>query len=162
MLHAAQTVWQDSPCCWESDLVTAADSVSWLGEPSILENTELALVAMVGMLALVCVLTALDRIARAHKGIAGTAIGAWCTFAPIGLLRASIVGDPLVESAWAAAAIYLIVIVATLGRPLLIASDLVEREHGYQVLTNAEYWLSRIGQALLLIGICGLAALFTF
>ena len=122
MLHAAQTVWQDSPCCWESDLVTAADSVSWLGEPSILENTELALVAMVGMLALVCVLTALDRIARAHKGIAGTAIGAWCTFAPIGLLRASIVGDPLVESAWAAAAIYLIVIVATLGRPLLIAS----------------------------------------
>ena len=71
-------------------------------------------------------------------------------------------GDPLTESAWGAAAIYLIVIVATLGRPLLIASDLVEREHGYQVLTNGEYRRSRIGQALLLIGICVLAAVVTF
>lgn len=123
-----------------------------------MENTKLALVAMLGMLALVCVLTGVDRIARAHSGIAGTAIGAWCAFAVIGLLRASIVGDPLAESAWAAAAIYLIVILATLGRPLLVASDLVEREQGYQVLTNGEYRRSRIGQALLLIGICGLAA----
>ncbi|MDX6240116.1 MAG: hypothetical protein QOG10_4936 [Kribbellaceae bacterium] len=162
MLHAAQGVCQDSPGCCESNPVTAADSVRWLGEPSVLENTKLALVAMVGMLALVCVLTGVDRIARAHRGIAGTAIGAWCTFAPIGLLRASIVGDPLAESAWAAAAIYLIVIVATLGRPLLIASDLVEREQGYQVLSNGEYRRSRIGQALLLIGICGLAAVVTF
>jgi hypothetical protein len=162
MLHASQGVWHDSPGCCESDPVTAADSVRWLGEPSVLENTKLALVAMVGTLAILCVLTAVDRIARSHKGIAGTSIGAWCTFAPIGLLRASIVGDPLAESAWGAAAIYLIVIVATLGRPLLIASDLVEGEHGYQVLTNGEYRRSRIGQALLLIGICVLAAVVTF
>jgi hypothetical protein len=123
---------------------------------------KLALLAMGGMLALVCVLTGLDRIARSHKGIAGAAIGAWCGLAPLGLLRASIAGEPLAESAWAAAAVYVIAIVATLGRPLLIASDLVEKEEGYQVLTTGEYRRSRIGQVLLLIAIIGLAALATF
>jgi hypothetical protein len=111
------------------------------------------------MLALVCLLTAVDRIARSHKGLAGAVAGAWFAFAPVGLLRSTITGDPLAISAWAAAGVYLLAIIGSLGRPLLIASDLVEREHGYQVLSNSEYRRARAGQIVLIAGIAGLAAL---
>jgi hypothetical protein len=135
-----------------------------IGQSSVLinkavANTALALTAMGVMLALVCLLTAVDRIARLHKGLAGAITGAWCAFAPAGLLRSAIVGDPLAISAWAGAGMYLLAIIGTLGRPLLLASDLVEREHGYQVLSNGEYRRGRAGQILLIVGIAGLAAL---
>ena len=124
-----------------------------------LANGPLGLTAMSVMLALVCLLTAVDPIARSHKGLAGAIAGAWCAFAPLGLLRAAIVEDPFALSAWAGAGVYLLAIVVTLGRPLLLASDLVEREHGYQVLSNGEYRRARVGQILLILGIAGLAAL---
>jgi Na+/H+ antiporter NhaD/arsenite permease-like protein len=139
--------------------VTFVDDLRDLMPAAVLENKVLALGAMATALALVCALTAVDRLARTHKGIAGAVIAAWCGLAPVGLLRASIVGDPLAESAWAACGIYLIAILSTLGRPLLIASDIVEREGGYQVLSKNEYRRSRAGQLLLLVGICALAAL---
>jgi hypothetical protein len=130
-----------------------------IGQSSVLTNNALGLTAMGLMLALVCLLTAVDRIARSHKGLAGAIAGAWCAFAPVGLLRSAITGDPLAFSAWAAAGVYLLAIIGSLGRPLLIASDLVEREHGYQVLSNSEYRRARAGQIVLIAGIAGLAAL---
>jgi hypothetical protein len=130
-----------------------------IGQSSVLTNNALGLTAMGLMLALVCLLTAVDRIARSHKGLAGAIAGAWCAFAPVGLLRSAITGDPLAISAWAAAGVYLLAIIGSLGRPLLIASDLVEREHGYQVLSNSEYRRARAGQIVLIAGIAGLAAL---
>lgn len=126
---------------------------------SALANNVLGLTAMGVMLALVCLLTAVDPIARSHKGLAGAIAGAWCAFAPLGLLRSAIVEDPLAMSAWAGAGVYLLAIIGSLGRPLLLASDLVEREHGYQVLSNGEYRRARAGQILLIAGIAGLAAL---
>jgi hypothetical protein len=73
-----------------------------------LANTALGLTAMGVMLAMICLLTAADPIAQSHKGLAGAIAGAWCAFAPVGLLRSAIVGDPLAVSAWAGrACIYL-------------------------------------------------------
>ncbi|MER7246361.1 hypothetical protein [Kribbella sp. NPDC000426] len=126
---------------------------------SALGNNELGLAAMGAMLALVCLLIAVDPVARSHKGLAGVVAGAWCALAPLGLLRGSIVRDPLAMSAWAAAGVYLLAIIGTLGRPLLIATDLVEREHGYQALSNGEYRRARAGQVVLIVGIVCLALL---
>lgn len=136
-------------------------SIRWL-EHGLLEDQRLAFTAMGIMLALVCGLTATDRIARAHKGIAGAAIAGWCVLAGVGLFRGSIVGEPPALSAWAAAGVYLVAVLATLGRPLLIASDLLEDSEGPRLLTAAESKRSRIGQVLLLAAIVGLAALVTF
>ena len=126
---------------------------------SALANNALGLTAMGVMLALVCLLIAVDPVARSHKGLAGAIAGAWCAFAPLGLMRSAIVEYPLAMSAWAGAGVYLLAILGTLGRPLLIATDLVEREHGYQVLSNDDYRRARAGQILLIVGILGLALL---
>lgn len=83
---------------------------------SALANNGLGLTAMGVMLALVCLLTAVDPIARSHKGLAGMIAGAWCALAPVGLLRSAIVEDPLAMSAWAAAGVYVLAIIGTLGR----------------------------------------------
>ncbi|GAA1559447.1 hypothetical protein GCM10009804_15360 [Kribbella hippodromi] len=130
-----------------------------IGHASFWSSGALGLGAMGLMLALVCGLTVVDPVARSHKGLAGAIAGAWCAFAPVGLLRSAITGDPLALSAWAAAAVYLLAIIGSLGRPLLIASGLVERRHGYQVLSNSEYRRGRAGQIFLIVGIAGLAAL---
>jgi hypothetical protein len=124
-----------------------------------LANSALGLTAMGVMLAMVCLLTAVDPIARSHKGLAGAIAGGWCAFAPLGLLRSAIILEPLAESAWAASAVYLLTIIGTLGRPLLIAYEVVEREHGYQVLSNGEYRRGQVGLVFLIVGIAGLAAL---
>lgn len=126
---------------------------------SALADNALGLIAMGVMLALVCLMIAVDPVARSHKGLAGAIAGAWCAFAPLSLVRSAIVEYPLATSAWAGAGVYLLAILGTLGRPLLIATDLVEREHGYQVLSNGEYRRARVGQILLIVGIVGLALL---
>lgn len=142
-----------------SAAVTATSGQSSVVINNALANSALGLTAMGVMLAMVCLLTAVDPIARSHKGLAGAIAGGWCAFAPVGLLRSAIVGDPLALSAWAGAGVYLLAIIGTLGRPLLLASELVEREHGYQVLSNGEYRRGRVGLVFLIVGIAGLAAL---
>jgi peptidoglycan/LPS O-acetylase OafA/YrhL len=131
------------------------------GYEAYLHDRTLAFTAMGLMLAIVCVLTALDRIARKHPGIAGTAVVGWCVLAGVGLVRSAIVGDPPALAAWGAAGVYLIAMVATLGRPLLLASDLLEEEGGRQILSANESRRSRIGQGSLLVAILGLAILLT-
>ncbi|MFF0265258.1 hypothetical protein [Kribbella sp. NPDC004536] len=74
-------------------------------------------------------------------------------------MRSAIVGKPLAFPAWAAAGVYLLAIVGSLGRPLLIVSELVERRYGYQVLSNGEYRRARVGQVIRIAGIAGMAAL---
>ena len=130
--------------------------IGWSG---FFANAGLGLVAMGSMLALLCLLTLVDPIARARKGLAGGIAGAWCSFALLGFARSEIAGYSLAESAWAAAGVYLLAIVGSLGRPLLLASELVEREHGYQVLTNSEYRRARAGQVVLIVGVAGIAAI---
>jgi hypothetical protein len=116
----------------------------------------LAVVAMFVLLALTCLLTWFDPVIRARHVSPLVALGGWVSMAvpPILLL---IFGEPGIGAAfiWVVAGLYALSTVATLGRPLLIFSDLLEDAESDGSRISATDWRrSRIGQFVLIGGIC--------
>jgi hypothetical protein len=92
------------------------------------------------LLLLVCILTWLDPLVRSDRTTAGIAVCGWIFMCAIGTWRAAFVRNPSGVLAWAVAGLYALVIIATLGRPLLMLSDLLEekeRRRRNQVLGGA-------------------------
>jgi hypothetical protein len=64
-------------------------------------------------------------------------------------------GDPATVFIWGVSGLYTLSIVATLGRPLLIFSDLLEDAESEGSRISASDWRrSRTGQIVLICGIC--------
>jgi hypothetical protein len=67
------------------------------------------------------------------------------------------VSNPSGVIAWGVSGLYLLVIAATLGRPLLVMSDLLEEkedDEGFQY-PDGLWRRSRVGQVIVLTGIVG-------
>jgi hypothetical protein len=112
---------------------------------------------LLSLLLLVCILTWLDPLVRSDRTTAGIAVCGWVFMCAIGTWRAAFVRNPSGVLAWAVAGLYALVIIATLGRPLLMLSDLLEEKEEDEGIRYSEaLWRrSRIAQAVVLTGIGG-------
>jgi hypothetical protein len=116
------------------------------------------------LLCLVCALTWFDPLVRRDRTTAGIAIGGWVFMAIVGGWRSAFVENPSGVVAWGVAALYLLIVFATLGRPLLMLSDLLEEkeeeEDDFQLPQNLRR-RSRAAQATVIVGVvAGLFAVF--
>ncbi|GAA3587178.1 hypothetical protein [Kribbella ginsengisoli] len=107
---------------------------------------------MLGLLVLVCLLTWFDPLVRKDRTTGGIGVGGWLVTAVFATWRAALVDNPMAIVAWGAAGLYLLAIVATLGRPILILSDLLEdkeREEGTK-LPDHLWRRSKVAQVVLM------------
>jgi hypothetical protein len=121
-----------------------------------LRHPGLAVLAMLVLLALTCLLTWFDPIIRARHVSPLVALGGWVGMAALPTLLL-IFGARGIAAAfiWVVAGLYVLSSVATLGRPLLIFSDLLEDAEFDGLRISATDWRrSRIGQFVLIGGIC--------
>jgi hypothetical protein len=120
-----------------------------------LQHPGLALVAMLVLLALTCLLTWFDPIIRARQVSPVVALGGWVGMAALPTLLLIFGGGTGAAFIWVVAGLYALSTVATLGRPLLIFSDLLEDAESDGSHISAMDWRrSRIGQFVLIGGIC--------
>ena len=116
----------------------------------------LAVGVMLGLLVVTCLLTWYDPIIRARQVSSLVALGGWVSMAALPTLLL-IFGERGIAAAfiWVVAGLYALSTVATLGRPLLIFSDLLEEAESDGSRISATDWRrSRIGQFVLIGGIC--------
>lgn len=125
-------------------------SVSWF-----VDHVALGFCALGLLLVATCLLTWLDPIVRAGQVPALLAMAGWASMAVIPLLASLFSeAEPAVAVAWGIAGMYALSILGTLGRPLLIFSDLLEEAESEGARLAASDWRrSRIGQVVLLVGI---------
>ncbi|MFG1819136.1 hypothetical protein ACGFIF_35615 [Kribbella sp. NPDC049174] len=128
--------------------------------PWFLQHSGLAVGAMVLLLGLTCLLTWLDPIIRARQVPPVLAVAGWVAMAAVPtLLRLFGEGGPAALFIWGVAGLYALSIFGTLGRPLLIFSDLLEDAESEGSRISASDWRrSRIGQRVLICGICAAVA----
>jgi hypothetical protein len=120
-----------------------------------LQHSGLAIGDMLLFLALTCLLTWLDPIVRARHVPPLLAISGWVAMAVIPTLLRLFGGGFATVFIWGVSALYALSIAATLGRPLLIFSDLLEDAESEGSRISASDWhRSRIGQVVLIGGIC--------
>ncbi|QNE18578.1 hypothetical protein F1D05_12510 [Kribbella qitaiheensis] len=112
---------------------------------------------MLALLAVVCLLTWLDPLVRKDRTTAAIGVVGWIAAAVFSTWRAVFVDNPMAIVAWGAAGIYLLAIVTTLGRPILILSDLLEEKEETDGTTlPANLWRrSKFAQVVLLLVIAG-------
>jgi hypothetical protein len=116
---------------------------------------------MLVLLALTCLLTWLDPIIRARHVPPLIALGGWVSMAALPTLLL-LFGERGIAAVliWVVAGLYALSIVATIGRPLLIFSDLLEdAESEGSRISAADWRRSRIGQFVLIGGICAAVAI---
>jgi hypothetical protein len=120
-------------------------------------HADFGLTVQVSLLTLVCVLTWLDPLVRKDRTTAGIAVCGWIFMSALGAWRAAFVRNPSGVVAWGVSGLYLLVIAATLGRPLLMMSDLLEEKEddGGFKYPEGLWRRSRVGQAIVLTGIVG-------
>jgi hypothetical protein len=121
-----------------------------------LRHPGLAVVAMLVLLALTCMLTLFDPIIRARHVPPLAPLGGWVGMAVLPTLLL-IFGERAIAAAfiWVVAGLFALSTVATLGRPLLIFSDLLEDAESDGSHISATDWRrSRIGQFVLIAVIC--------
>jgi hypothetical protein len=119
------------------------------------QHPGLAVGAMLVLLAATCLLTWLDPIIRARHVPPLIAMGGWVSMAALPTLL--LVGERGIAAVfiWVVAGLYALSTVATLGRPLLIFSYLLEyAESEGSRISAADWRRSRIGQFVLIGGIC--------
>jgi hypothetical protein len=85
-------------------------------------------IVQLSLMVVVCALTWMDPLVRGDRTTAAIGVAGWVFMALIGSWRAALVDNPSGVLAWGVACLYLLVIVATVGRPLLIMSDLLEEK----------------------------------
>ncbi|GAA1580900.1 hypothetical protein GCM10009804_41870 [Kribbella hippodromi] len=118
----------------------------------------IAVGVMVGLLAVTCLLTWRDPIIRARTVPLGIALAGWGSMAALPLLGLLFGGlGAAAGLLWTMAGLYALCIVATLGRPLLIFSDLFEDADGE--VPTADRRRSTISQFVLIVAICATVAL---
>jgi hypothetical protein len=125
------------------------------------QHPGLAAGAMLVLLALTCLLTWLDPIIRARHVPPLIALGGWVSMAALPTLLL-LFGERGIAAVliWVVAGLYALSIVATIGRPLLIFSDLLEdAESEGSRISAADWRRSRIGQFVLIGGICAAVAI---
>lgn len=105
------------------DMDSTSEAFSWMQHHNGAGAT-----VLLSLLLLVCILTWLDPLVRSDRTTAGIAVCGWIFMCAIGTWRAVFVRNPSGVIAWAVACLYALVIVATLGRPLLMLSDLLEEK----------------------------------
>lgn len=116
----------------------------------------LAIGSMLGLMVVACLLTLVDPIIRARQVPPLLALAGWGSMAalPLLLLLFGEHGLALLLM-WPVAGLYTLSIVGTLGRPVLIFSDLLEEAESEGSRFSAADWRrSRIGQVVLICGIC--------
>jgi heme exporter protein D len=119
------------------------------------ERPGLAVGLMVGLLVLACLLSWVDPVVRARQVLPLIPIGGWVSMAAFPLLL-MLFGEhgPAAVFVWGVAGLYVLAIVGTVGRPLLIFSDLLEEAESEGSRISAADWRrSRIGQVFLCLGI---------
>ncbi|MDX2974543.1 hypothetical protein [Kribbella solani] len=108
---------------------------------------------MVGLFAVAGVLTWRDPIIRTRVLPLGIALAGWASMAVLPLLMLLFGGrEGAAALLWIVAGLYALCIVATLGRPLLIFSDLFDDAEGE--ISPADQRRSTIGQFVLIAAIC--------
>jgi hypothetical protein len=120
-------------------------------------HADSGLAVQASLLILVCVLTWLDPLVRKDRTTAGIAVCGWIFMSALGTWRAAFVGNPSGVIAWGVSGLYVLVIAATLGRPLLMMSDLLEEKEDDEGFNYPEgLWRrSRVGQVIVITGIVG-------
>jgi hypothetical protein len=131
---------------------STSDAFRWMQR-----HADSGLVVQVSLLILVCVLTWLDPLVRKDRTTAGIAVCGWIFMSALGTWRATFVRNPSGVIAWGVSGLYLLVIAATLGRPLLMMSDLLEEKEDAAGFKYPEgLWRrSRVGQGIVLTAIVG-------
>jgi hypothetical protein len=107
------------------------------------------------LLCLVCALTWFDPLVRRDRTTAGIAIGGWVFMAVIGGWRSAFVENPSGVVAWGVAGLYALIVIATMGRPLLMLSDLLEEkeeDEGFRLPENVGR-RSRAAQVIVILGV---------
>jgi hypothetical protein len=114
---------------------------------------QLATIVMLALLVIVCLLTWLDPLVRRDRTTAAIGVAGWIAAAVFSTWRSVFVDNPMAIVAWGAAGIYLLAIVTTLGRPILILSDLLEdKEEEDGVALPANLWRrSKFAQVALVV-----------
>jgi hypothetical protein len=129
---------------------STADTFRWMQR-----HADSGLAVQVSLLILVCVLTWLDPLVRKDRTTAGIAVCGWIFMSALGSWRAAFVRNPSGVIAWGVSGLYLLVIAATLGRPLLMLSDLLEEKEEEEGFSYPEgLWRrSHVAQGIVITGI---------
>lgn len=123
--------------------------------------TSTPFLAMLLFLAVTSWLTLRDPLLQKRWGLRAVGASAWCVAACLAISRTLLTGDDLALSMWAATLIYVVAIVATLGRPALLMDQLLEDDPEIAI-SRSEKRRGLLGQVAVLIAIVCWAAFSSF
>ena len=129
----------------------------------VTRHAGLGVSVQLGLLLVVCLLTWFDPLVRRDRATAGIAVGGWVAMSLLGTWRGAWIDDPSGVIAWAVACLYVLVVLATLGRPILMLSDLLaEKQRDERMKYPDSLWRrAYVAQGVVIVSIVvGLFLLF--